>query len=161
VRFAAVHEFAAPIGQVMGAMVDPAVYLALELPDVGQPEVLDRGAEAGIEHLRLRYVYTGQLNALARRVVGDHQLAWVQLTTIDRAARAGRLAYASEDPSRRLRGEATVAFTSAAGATTRRIDGELTLALRVARATAERNLVAGVLRRFDLEAVAIERSITQ
>jgi hypothetical protein len=158
-RFTAVPQFSGPAEVVMGKMIDPHLYLNLSLPAVGQPDVLDRDDDGTRASLRLRYTYSGQLNPLARRILGNEPLSWTQITEIDITAKRARLVYASEDPAHRLRGEANIEFATLDGASTRRIEGELVLAIRIARAAAERSVVAGLLGRLDLEAAAIEASI--
>lgn len=153
------HQFAWPADAVMQAMVDPELYSHLQLPDLSQPEVLGRQSEGSRTRLQLRYAFVGQLDSITRKLIGNDQLRWLQDVQVDSRALTGRLTFASEDPSRRLHGEADIAFTCEDNGTTRRIDGVLVVAVPIIGAVAERNIVAGLLRRLDLEAEAIRAQL--
>ena len=139
----------------MTAMADPELYLALELPDVGRPEVLGRYGDDESAKLSLRYTYLGRLDPIARTIIGTGQLSWIQDVELDYAAQSGRLTYSSEDPGHRLHGHGRIAFVSDGGLTTRSIDGELVIAIPFVGGAAERGVVTGLLVRLDLEAAAI------
>ena len=140
-------------------MVDPELYSHLQLPDLSQPEVLGRQCEGSRTRLQLRYAFVGRLDPVVRKLIGDDQLCWLQDVQIDAIALTGRLTVASEDPSRRLHGEADIAFIHEDTGTTRRIDGSLVVAVPIVAALAERNIVAGLLHRLDLEAEDIREQL--
>lgn len=154
-RFQAVHDFASHPQPVMQIMVDPDFQLALQLPDVGQPEVLGREQGGSRTTLRLRYTYVGRLDPIAQRIIGKEALSWNQDVEVDYAAMNGRLVYVSDDAGRRLHGAADITFTALEGGTSRRIDGELVIAIPLLRSVAERSVVGGFRSRLDLEAEAI------
>ena len=158
-RFHAEHRFASTAVAVMRSMVDPELYLRLQLPDLSRPEVLDRESEGSRTRLQLRYAYVGRLDPIARRLVGNDQVRWLQDVEVDQAAMSGRLTFASEDRARRLHGDADIAFTSTDQETTRSIEGVLVVAVPIVGAMAERDIVAGLLHRLDLEAEAIRDAL--
>lgn len=154
VRFTARHRLDGPPARVAAALCDPAFHLALRLPDLSAPEVLDHGSG----HIRLRYEFTGTLDPLARRLLAGRRLTWVQELHLDGAG--GRLRMAAEAAPDRLHGAATVALVPDGDATLRLLDGELTVAVPLVGAGAERRIVAGILRRLDIEAEALNGWLT-
>jgi Protein of unknown function (DUF2505) len=153
-RFEAEHRIPAPVDSVIALLLDPTFHLELGLPDLAQPEVLDHGDD---EHalLRLRYEFVGELDPIARRLLGGRRLTWVQELRIDRPARTGRLTFATEADPDRLHGSADVTFVPEDGETLRRFDGEVVVKVPVLAGMAERRIVPGVLRRLDIEATAL------
>jgi hypothetical protein len=155
VRFHTEHHFSLSAADVMGAMVDADLYSNLQFPDLTRPEVLGRNSDGSRSSLRLRFTFTGRLDPLGRRLIGADQLSWIQEVEVDMSTGAGRLTFASEDPSRRLHGEADITFQPEHDGTSRRIDGDLVVTVPLVAATVERRIVAGLLRNLDLEAQAI------
>lgn len=153
------HHFSSPAVEVMGAMVDSDLYSSLQFPDLSRPEVLSRTSEGGHTSLQVRYTFIGNLDSLGRRLVGTERLSWIQEIEIDMTALGGRLSFASEDRSRRLHGEAKIAFHQEGDGTARKIDGRLVVAVRFVGAAVERRIVAGLLRDLDLEAQAIREQL--
>jgi hypothetical protein len=158
-RFAAEHDFACSVGALTQAMVDPELYLRLEIPDLSQPDIVGRRGDGDGQGLQLRYAFVGRLDPIARRLVGDDSLRWLQDLQVDSSALTGRLSFASEDRGRRLHGEADITFISRDQGTTRRIEGELVVAVPIIGGMAERSIVAGLVRRLDLEATAVQKQL--
>jgi hypothetical protein len=73
-RFEVEHDFDAPRAKVADVLCDPAFQTALDLPDLSRPEVVASSADGTTRLLRLRYEYTGQLDPIARKIVGGRQL---------------------------------------------------------------------------------------
>ena len=137
-------------------MVDSAFYLDLTLPDLSQPELLERSDNGDVTTLRLRYDYVGNLDPLAHRLLGSSRLAWIQETRIDRSADSGVIHFEAERDPKRLHGSSDFVLTQDGDNTVRRLDGELIVALPGIGRMAERRIVPGVLRRLDIEAQALE-----
>ena len=142
-------------------MVDPDFYLALDLPDLSRPEVLERSDNGGVSLLRLRYNYVGKLDPLAQRLLGSGRLVWIQETRVDQAADSGVVSFEAEKDPGRLHGSSDFVLTAAEGGTVRRFDGELIVAVPGIGRMAERRIVPGLLRRLDIEAQAIEDRLTR
>ena len=156
-RFRAEHRFSAEPGQVAAVLVDPGFYRDLVLPDVGPPDVLAVDDDpARPRTVRLRYVFVGQLDGLAKRLLGGRQLAWVQQVQLDTSGHTGTLSFEAQADPRRLHGSARFTLTPDAEATVRRIEGELVVAVPGVGAMAERRIVPGLLRRLDIEAQALD-----
>jgi hypothetical protein len=156
VRFQAEHRFGAPEAAVATLLADPAFYLGLALPDLGQPEILEKRQDRTEMVIRLRYEYEGSLDPIALRLLGASQLRWIQEVRVDLPATSGSLRFEAEKDPRRLHGAANFVLTAAAGGSVRRLDGDLVVAVPGIGRMAERRIVPGVLHRLDVEAQAIE-----
>src|SRR6266566_3970264 len=55
------------------------------MPNIGDPEILECTARDREVFLRVRYAFTGELAAPARRVLDPAKLTWVVESTVDRA----------------------------------------------------------------------------
>jgi hypothetical protein len=159
VHFHAEHQFAWPVDAVMRTTSDPELYIDLQLPDLSQPEVLGQWSEENSSHLQLRYTFVGQIDSIARSLLGKDQLQWLQEVEVDAMARSGRLTFTSEDDAHRLHGEAEIVFRSDDEGTMRLIDGDLVVAVPFLGPAAERKIVPGLLRRLDIEAQAIRKML--
>jgi hypothetical protein len=156
VRFHAEHRFNGSEQAVAALLADPAFYLGLALPDLSQPEVLEKRENGDNAMLRLRYEFVGSLDPIAHRLLGSSHLAWIQEVRVDRSAGSGALRFEAEKDPRRLHGAADFILTAAGGATVRRLDGELVVAVPGIGRMAERRIVPGLLRRLDIEAQALD-----
>lgn len=83
--------FDASPSEVAAALVDPAFYEALELPDVGPAELVARHPPDGTATgdapgaIVVRYEYTGDLDPLVRRLLRGARLTWTQELSLRRA----------------------------------------------------------------------------
>lgn len=158
-RFHAEHHFAGSPNAVLGLLTDAEFHRQLQLPDLTLPEVLESGTEGNEAILRLRYHYVGQLDPIARRLLGDRRLTWLQELRLDRSSWLGRLRFEAEADPKRLHGGADVVLEAANGAARRRLDGELVVAVPAFGAMAERRIMPGLLRRLDIEARALDQRL--
>ena len=161
-RFQAEHDFDGPADRVAALLTDPDFHRHLELPDLSRPEIVAARGDGDTAHLQLRYEFVGQLDPIASRLLGGRRLTWLQDLDLDRATGAGRLRFAAEADPKRLRGRADFTLRPApgdAGRSVRRLDGELVVALLGVGGMAERRIVAGLQRRLDLEAAALDRQL--
>jgi hypothetical protein len=156
VRFQTEHRFGAPEVAVATLLGDPAFYLGLALPDLGQPEILEERQDRSETVIRLRYEYEGSLDPIAQRLLGAGRLRWIQEVRVDLSATSGSLRFEAENDPRRLHGAAEFVLTATASGSVRRIDGDLVVAVLGIGQMAERRIVPGVLRRLEVEAQAIE-----
>lgn len=154
-RFQAEHRFNGSPGAVAALLLDPDFYLELRLPDLSQPEILESGSEGEHPLLQLRYEFVGTLDPLARRLLGQHRLAWVQTVRLEPSMRSGKLTFAAAADPRRLHGSAHFSLEGDDVRCVRRLSGDLVVAVPLIGAPAERKIVPGVLRRLDIEAEAV------
>jgi hypothetical protein len=160
VRFEVEHEFPASCAKVADILCDPAFHSQLDLPDMSRPEVLTSSVDGTTRVLRLRYEYTGQLDSIARKVIGGRKLTWIQELRLDTTTHAGALTFSSEEQPDRLYGSAEVAITALDDARCRRrITGELNVRIPLVGGTAEKRIVPGLVRRLDVEAEALTNEL--
>ena len=161
VHFEVVHDFPAPCAAVADVLCDPAFHAQLDLPDLSRPEVVVTSSTDGITMLALRYEYIGSVDPIARRIVGNRKLTWMQELRLDTQTFTGTLSFSAEQDAKRLNGEATVAITPAGdGARSRRrIAGDLHVRVPLVGGTAERRIVPGLVRRLDVEAAALAKEL--
>src|SRR6266699_2141170 len=62
---------------------DPDFQTQLALPDLSQPTVVSHADDGTTMELTLRYEYTGQLDPIARKVIGGRELTWIQALRLD------------------------------------------------------------------------------
>jgi Protein of unknown function (DUF2505) len=155
-RFHAEHRFHGSPRAVAALLVDPDFYGALVLPDLSQPAVLDQQSEGQRTVLRLRYEFVGHVDPIARRLLGQSRLAWVQEIDLDRASDSGTLRFSSEADPKRLHGSADFVLKADGEGTCRQLKGELVVAVPVVGPRAERQIVPGLLRRLDIEATFLD-----
>jgi Protein of unknown function (DUF2505) len=160
-RFEAEHRFNGSPDAVAALLTDPQFYEALALPDVSAPEVLESSADAQQSRLRLRYEFSGSLDATARRLTGGKRLSWIQEVVLKHTTDSGQLTFnAAADPNR-LHGSADFELQGEEGRCVRRLAGDLVVAVPIIGGRAERKIVPGVLRRLDIEAEAINESLAR
>jgi hypothetical protein len=113
--------------------------------------------------LLLRYEYIGQVDPIARRIVGNRKLSWMQELRIDTQSLTGTLSFSAEHDERRLNGRADVAITATGDGTRsrRRIAGDLHVRVPLIGSTAEHRIVPGLVRRLDVEAEALSNQLPQ
>jgi Protein of unknown function (DUF2505) len=160
-HFEAEHDFAASPARVADVMCDPAFQTALELPDLSRPEVVESSTDGTARLLRLRYEYVGQLDAIAKRVVGSRKLTWVQELKLDTATYTGTLSFSADADANRLNGEAVVTITAVDGdaGSQRHIAGDFHVRVPLIGGRAERAIVPGLVRRLDVEAEAMAKEL--
>ncbi len=156
VRFQTEHRFGAPGPAVVTLLADPAFYLGLTLPDLGQPEVLEEHDDESSTVIRLRYEYQGSLDPIVLRLLGSRQLRWIQEVRVDLSTSSGSLHFEVETDPRRLHGAATFVVTTTAAGSVRHLDGDLVVSIPGIGRMAERRIVPGVLQRLDIEAQGID-----
>lgn len=156
------HDFDAPRAAVADVLCDPAFQTQLDLPDLSRPEVIASSVDGTTRLLRLRYEYVGQLDGVARRILGDRKLTWIQELRLDTATFLGTLTFSAEQDADRLGGSADVAITSLDDdhRSRRSITGDLHVRVPVVGGPAERRIVPGLVRRLDVEASAVAEELS-
>src|SRR3974390_587239 len=105
-RFQTEHRFNGSPGQVDAVLTDPRFYETLTLTDVSEPEILESSGDGQRSLVRLRYLFVGNLDAMARRLVGTRRLAWIQQVEVERSTNSGDLSFNAEADPKRLHGSA-------------------------------------------------------
>jgi len=158
VRFGLDQHIAAPLERVTQALVDPAYYRALAtMPNIGEPEVLDRVEQPGRVDLRVRYQYTAELSGPARRVLDPSKLSWVVESSADLAAHSTTFRMVPDHYGNRI--ECHGSYTLRADgpdATIQRGECELRVRYPVIGKLAERSIVTGLKDHMAQEAAVLE-----
>ena len=158
-RFHVEQRFGVPADAVMAAFADPAFYPELaKLPNVGEPEVIDRTQDGDTVRMQVRYRFTGDLSAAARRVLDPHKLTWIDHATIDLAARRTVFELRADHYADRFRCHGAYALDDIEGGASRRVvDGELTVRAPLVGKAVERAILSGLERHLDDEVDVVER----
>jgi hypothetical protein len=160
VHFESQHDFTASRERVAATLCDPDFQAGLELPDLSRPEVIESTTDGATRVLRLRYEYVGQLDPIARKVVGSRKLTWLQELRLDTNTYDGTLTFAAEADEDRLNGTARVSITRVDTDRARRsITGDFHVKVPLIGGTAERRIVPGLKRRLDAEAEALAMAL--
>ena len=155
-HFEVEHHFSGSRDQVAAVLCDPAFQTQLDLPDMSRPVVGESSDDGKARLLRLRYEYVGQLDPIARKIIGNRKLTWIQELRLDAKTFTGTLTFSAEEDAARLNGEAKVVLTADGGAhSSRRIAGDFHVRVPLIGGTAERRIVPGLIRRLDVEAAAV------
>jgi hypothetical protein len=159
VHFTLDQPIAAPVDRVEEAFVDPAFYKALgEMQNIGNPEILECTDRDGRVFLRVRYAFTGDLAAPARRVLDPAKLTWVVESNVDRSTRTTNFRMLPDHYANRL--ECAGTYTLAAAGPDRTIqhmEGDLRVNYPVVGRLAERGIVVGLKEHITQEAHVVER----
>jgi len=164
-RFESEYRIHGSPSAVAGILADPGFYARLKLPDLSQPDVLDQRTEGDTTVLRLRYLFLGSLHPVARRLLGKRQLAWIQEVKVNGVAGSGEITFQAEADPKRLHGSAKftlqpVTLQSGEPGTIQRLTGELVVAVPVVGGRAEKQIVAGLQRRLDIEAASLDELLS-
>jgi hypothetical protein len=155
VRFEAQHQFNGPPPAVAAMLADPTFYLGLAFPDLSLPELVDTHKDRDVVTLRLRYEFVGNLDPIARRLLGSGRLTWIQEVRVDQSTDSGSLRFEAERDPGRLHGRADFTLTTVPGGCVRRLEGDLVVAVPGIGRMAERRIVPGIVARLDIEAQAL------
>jgi len=160
-HFEVEHTFPAPRLRIADVLCDPAFHTHLDLPDLSRPQVVKCTATSITRYLHLRYEYIGQLDPIARKIVGGRSLVWNQELRLDTVTFRGTLTFSAEHDAKRLNGSADVEIIEVDGGATsrRRISGDLHVRVPLVGGTAEHRIVPGLVRRLDVEAEALTAEI--
>jgi Protein of unknown function (DUF2505) len=149
------HRFAAPVGALFSAMVDPEFHRTLQIPDLSVPEVLGHADDGERASITLRYEFVGHLDPIVLSLLGGEQLFWVQSVEVDRSSGTGSLAFSAESDPGMLHGSGEFSTREDDGWTLRVLDGELVVRIPLFGGAAELRLGPGILSRLDVEADAL------
>ena len=158
-RFHLEQRFAVPADAVMAAFADADFYPELaSLPNVGEPQVIDRTQDGDVVRMQVRYRFTGELSAAARRVLDPQRLTWVDHATIDLAARRTVFELRADHYADRFRCHGAYSVDDdGTGGSRRTVDGELTVRAPLVGKAVERAIVSGLEHHLGDEVDVVER----
>jgi hypothetical protein len=158
-RFNVDQPIAAPVDRVEAALVDPRFYEALaSMPNIGDPDVLECTARDGEVLLRVRYAFTGELAAPARRVLDPAKLTWVVESKVNRSTFTTAFRMLPDYYANRLTcGGSYTLVPNGDNGTIQRMEGDLRVNYPVVGRLAERGIFLGLKENVAQEAAIIER----
>jgi hypothetical protein len=128
-KFELKHTFDAPVDQVIEAMTDPAFpdFMKANMKLMSDIKSLDRKEDGAKLSWRLRCVPVPMIKKVGPKEVPPEALAFVQESTIDRAAKRINFKNVAEHPKvlKHLENSGTFSFRDVGGRTERTITGEL------------------------------------
>jgi hypothetical protein len=128
-KFELKHTFDAPVDAVIDAMVDPAFpeFMKSHMKLMSDIKSIDRKEEGGRLSWRLRCVPVPMIKKVGPKEVPPEALAFVQESTIDRAAKRINYKNVAEHPKvlKHLESSGSFNFRDLGGRTERIITGEL------------------------------------
>ena len=155
-RFTMDHELPGSMMAVATVLLDPDFHTSVDLPDVSRPEVVEKTTSGTTSTLKLRYEFTGHLDAIVYKFLGNKKLTWLQELTLEQLTGRGRLTFAAEADPKRLNGEADVTLEAVDDdETIRHIRGDFHVRVPVLGGQAEKRIVPGLVSRLDVEAAAL------
>lgn len=160
-RFALEQTFAGAVDEVLAVFTDPAFLATLDqLPNLGEPEVLEHRTDGGRVFQRVRYRFTGTLSPAVSRVLDPSRLVWVDETTYDTGARTATFRILPEHYANRLTCSGAYRFVpdgEGDGATVRRAEGDLRVSYPIVGRAVERAIVSGLSDHLRAEGELVER----
>ena len=158
-RFNVDQPIAAPADRVEQALVDPRFYKALaSMPNIGDPDVLECSDRDGEVLLRVRYAFTGELAAPARRVLDPAKLTWVVESTVNRSTHTTAFRMLPDHYANRLTCSGSyVLVPTGDDGTIQRMEGDLRVSYPIVGGLAERGIFLGLKENIAQEAHIIER----
>lgn len=156
-QFTVTETISAARHDVVRAMGDPAYYASLgdSSSSVRPPELLSTSTDGDSLRVRVRYAFAGTITGPAAMVVDADKLSWVIETDYDSATHAGTLVVVPDNYAGMLRCEGTLTLAESDGATVEVIVGSLEVKVPFVSGAAEKAIVGGFTRQFELEAAAM------
>jgi uncharacterized protein DUF2505 len=147
---------------VARAYTEPGLYQRLgDLPKLGRPELVDRREDGDVVQLQVRYRFTGDLSAAARRVVDPAKLSWVEHTTHDLARYQVDFRMAPDHYPDRLRSSGRYSFEADGDGARRLTEGELVVRVPLVGGAVERAIVSGLREHLTAEVGVVERFLEE
>jgi hypothetical protein len=161
-RFRLEQRLASAPADVSRAFTEPGFYAGLrELPKLSVPEVLEISPDGARVRLRLRYRFTGDLNAAARAVLDPQRLSWVEDSVHDLDGKLTTFRLVPDHYGDRFSCSGRSSFEAHGGGTLRVTEGELKVRWPFVGGKVEQALVSGLREHFDAEAPFIDGYLSQ
>lgn len=157
-KFRIEQHFEAGVDRVQAALGDPAFLAVLaSLPKLGGAQLLDQRTEGDVVHQRVRYRFTGELNAAARAVLDPAKLTWVEQSSTDRSTHRTSWVILPDNYADRLAAKGTFELVAEQGATRRVAEGEVKVRMPLVGGKVEGAIVSGLREHAAAEAEALAR----
>jgi uncharacterized protein DUF2505 len=157
VRFFIEQRFAAPLQQVEAAYCSPDLLATLAtLPKVGGAELLDQQTDGSRVTQRVRYRFTGDLNAAVTAVIDPSLLSWIEESELDRASHVTTWHIVPDHYGSRLTCAGTFSLSARGDETLRRTEAEIKVHFPLVGGRVERAIVSGLEEHAAAEQVAVQ-----
>jgi hypothetical protein len=162
VDFTIEQRIGAPVDKVHHALLDPDFLSATSgLPKLGGAQLLDERRDGNNVVRRVRYRFTGDLNAAVTRVIDRDKLTWVDESTDDLFAHTSAHTIVPDNYADRLSADYRTELVAADDDTTRRVTkGHIKVHMPLVGGRVERAIASGLQEYADAEAALVERWIT-
>ncbi|HUY64800.1 MAG TPA: DUF2505 family protein [Acidimicrobiales bacterium] len=162
-RFRIDQAHAVARGEVEGAFTDPAFYAsATGTSNLGRPELLRIDESDERVHVAVRYQFTGQLAAPARRILDPAKLSWVTETTLERSTHRAEFRLVPDHYGDRLECSGSYRLEErGAMACMQTVEGDLVVHVPLVGRSVERAIEHGIRQHLIEEATAVGRWATR
>ncbi|MFN8016433.1 MAG: DUF2505 family protein [Acidimicrobiia bacterium] len=126
-----------------------------ELPETATPKVTNHSDDGTTLVCETFWEHTGQLDPMAKALLGGKALTWVTTVAIDRPSKSGTINTVYMEGKIPGTCEAKVTYEEVDGQTTRNIQGDIVVKIMMAGPTVEKRLVEAIEARLKLEADAL------
>jgi hypothetical protein len=158
VEFTVTERIAATRDEVLRALADPGYYahLGRAATAVRAPELLAVSEDGGTIRTAVRYAFDGTISGPAALVVDADKLTWVIETVYDTVAHSGSVVVVPDHYHGMLRCSGRLTLEEAGdGSTVETVTGRLEVRVPLVSGSAERAILGGFTRHFELEAEAM------
>jgi len=158
VQFTVTETIAATRDEVLRALADPGYYAHLggSATAVRAPELLSVTEDAGTISTSVRYAFDGTISGPAALVVDVAKLTWVIDTTYDTTDHTGTVVGVPDHYAGMLACHGTLTLEDdGAGSTIETVSGRLDVKVPLVSRSAEKAILGGFRRHFELEAAAM------
>lgn len=144
---------------VEAALHDPAFISQLaELPNLGNPTLLDQRRDGAVIHQRVRYAFVGELSPAVTRFVDPARLTWVQVSAHDTRTHVTDFAIEPDHYANRLTCRGRFRLVPKGPTATRRsAEGELSVHVPFVGRKAEQAIISGLVDHARLESLSLGR----
>ena len=156
-RFTVDQRIGGEPGAVAAAYADPELYARLgDLGRLGRPDVLSREVNGDVVTMRVRYAFTGELNAAARAAIDPAKLTWVEEATHDLAARTVTFRMVPDHYRDRFTCSGSYRFAPDGAGTLRHTEGDLRVKALLVGRLVEDAIVSGLREHLEAEVPVVE-----
>ncbi len=157
-KFTVTQRFGQPADRCAEAFTDPALYPTFAgLPKVEVPEVLSREADGAKVRMRIRYQFTGDLNAAARAAVDREKLTWIDESVHDLEADSVTFTLHPEHYGKQFHGHGSYRFVDTDGGCERVADIEVKVSFPLVGHLVEGAIASGLREHLAAEQGVVER----
>lgn len=143
--FTVTQRFDADLDEVVAIYSDPAFFCALPPTErLATPELVSSERDGDTVILRLRHRLTAELPSMVTKFVDPDKLTWVEVTTLDAAARHSTSDLLPDEYPDLLRASASATFAADGSGTTRVVQGRVEVPVPIFGAKVEGAIVEGL-----------------